>query len=98
VSREIEHVERPDILVADRDAGRAWLALVELARNHKVVRLRKGLPPRAASGGVGEKWYLEVRAFGRHFIGEGATPEGAVQWVANAVRQIHDRIVSEGDE
>jgi len=92
--KEIEHVERPDILVADRDAGRAWLALVELARNHEVVRLRRGLPPKAAVkvGGPGERWYLEVKAYGRHFVGEGATPEGAVQWVANAVRLVHGRI------
>lgn len=95
MSREVEHVERPDILVADRDYGRAWLALVELARDYRVVRLRRGLPPKAAAkvGGEGERWYCEVKGFGRHFIGEGATPEGAVQWVANAVRQVKQRIV-----
>lgn len=94
--KEIEHVDRPDILVADRDYGRAWLALVDLVRNFRVVRIRKGLPPKAAVqvGGAGERWYCEVRGFGRHVIGEGATPEGAVQWVANAARQVQQSLTA----
>lgn len=90
MSREIEHVDRPRLIVPDEDAGRAWHALVELARDFRVVRFRRGLPPKAAHvvGGAGERWYVEVRGFGRHIIGEGATPEYAVQWVLSAAKQV----------
>lgn len=92
---EIEHVERPGLVVVpELELGRLYLKLCGLIRNHGVVRLRKGLPPRAAAavGGKGELWFCEVHAYGRHFIGEGETLEHAIGWVVSAVAAVHDRI------